>query len=259
MLHRALPRPRPAASAVSALLILVLGANIASADSRRFAWSYESTTSPAGLGEYEQWVTWKTDKDTDAEYDRLEFRQEFEYGLTDRLQLGFYFANWRRTTTAAGTTTQVRSSSAELIYNLTDPANAPVGAALYAEVSLGQEVFELEAKLLLEKSLGRTLLVANTVLESEWEHEQWADDKGVFEQTIGVSHQITPRVMLGAEGLLEIEIEDWEEAGDPLLYLGPNASVRSEKWWITTSPLFQLSSEEGEPNLSWRTLIGIPF
>ncbi|MGD9547920.1 MAG: hypothetical protein AB7V45_10290 [Candidatus Krumholzibacteriia bacterium] len=244
-----------------ALSLLLLGtlATPAAADSRRFAWSYESTTMPRGLGEYEQWVTWKTDKQSDDLYDRLEFRQELEYGLTDRLQVGLYFANWRYTRSAGGSETQVRTSSIEVIYNLSDPVTSALGTAIYGEVHLGQEKFALEGKLLLEKQWGATSVVANTILEAEWEDEDWIEDKGVFEQTLGLSRQISPMVMFGAEALYQVEFADWSETGDALLHAGPNLSVRSGGWWMTTAPLFQLSDEDGEPGLMWRTLIGILF
>ncbi len=249
------------APALLAVCILVLGtlATPAAADSRRFAWSYESTTMPRGLGEYEQWVTWKTDKQSDELYDRLEFRQEFEYGLTDRLQVGLYLANWRYTRSRGGSETQVRTSSVEMIYNLSDPVTSALGTAIYGEVHLGQEKFALEGKLLLEKQWGATSVVANTILEAEWEDEDWIEDKGVFEQTLGVSRQLSPMVMFGAEALYAVEFADWSETGESLLHAGPNLSVRSAGWWTTTAPLFQLSQEDGEPDLMWRTLIGIPF
>jgi Family of unknown function (DUF6662) len=240
-------------------LALVLLATVAQADSRRFAWSYETTTAPKGSGEYEQWVTWKTDKDSDSDYNRLEFRQEFEYGLTDRLQLGFYFANWRYTKTASGSDTVVRSSSMELIYNLTDPGSSALGSALYGEIALGQDILKFEGKLLLEKHAGSLVYVSNTILEAEWEDANWVTKKGEFAQTLGASYQVSPKLMFGMEMLYEIEMDDWSDAEDPLLFIGPNATYRSRHWWITTSPLYQLTSVESATNLQWRVLLGFPF
>ena len=105
-----IPQKRSSAlrSLVLALVLTTLGAfhaEQASADTRHFVWSYESTTAPRGSVEYEQWVTWKTNKPDDELYDRLDFRQELEFGLTDRLQVGFYIADWRYTRTSAGCNT----------------------------------------------------------------------------------------------------------------------------------------------------------
>jgi hypothetical protein len=65
----------------------------ADASSRRFAYSYETTTMSKEVMESENWVTWKTDKDSDPDFERFDIRHEFEYGVTDRLQLAFYFAD----------------------------------------------------------------------------------------------------------------------------------------------------------------------
>ena len=251
----------PAKLAAVAAVILLVGSwtKDARADSRRFAWSYESTGSPAGLSEYEQWATWKTDKSGDERFERLEFRQEFEHGLTDRLQVGFYFANWRYTRTAEGSDTEVRSSSLELIYNLRDPMTSALGVAIYGEVTLGPQVCELEGKLLLEKNLGPLVLVANSILEAAWEDEDWGQDEGKFEQTLGLSRQLSPKLLFGAEALYEVAFPDWSDTGESLFYAGPTASVRSRGWWLTPTPLLQLSDQSDQPDLMWRTLVGVPF
>ncbi len=229
------------------------------ADARRFAWTYESATAPRGLAEYEQWVTWKTDKDSDDRYDRLEFRHEFEYGLTDRLQVGLYLADWRYTRTASGSDTQVRSTSIEVVYNLSDPMTSGLGVGLYGEVALGEEKFALEGKLLLEKSFGAWVLAGNTIFEGEWEDRNWVEDKAKLEQTLGLSHEFSPRFMLGLEGLFEKEYVDFSDAGPSLFYAGPSVSVRGSSLWVTSSPLVQLSDEADEPGLLLRTLIGYLF
>lgn len=253
------PRPLALALAAAALFLVLTIPGAARADSRRFAWNYETTTSPVGTREYEQWVTWKTDRDSDPLYDRLEFRQEFEFGLTDRLQLGLYLVDWRYTRTGAGSETEVRGTALELIYNLSDPYTSALGTALYGEVAIGDEKFALEAKLLLEKPLGPLTVVANTVLEAEWEDEQWSEDTGVFEQTLGLSWELSPGFMLGAEGLLEKEFPDWGEGADTVVWAGPNASLRLPAFWVTTAPLMQVTDLASEPNLAWRTLIGVDF
>ena len=71
-----LPHLRTAAFAI---LALGLAVTTASAAERRFTYSYETTTSPKGEWEYEQWMTWKHYDNKD----RFDFRHEFEYGITD--------------------------------------------------------------------------------------------------------------------------------------------------------------------------------
>lgn len=246
-------------AAVVAAALAAAAAAPALADSRRFAFSYESAGTPRGVSEYEQWVTWKTDRQSDARYDRLEFRQELEHGLSDRVQLGLYFANWRYTRTSGGSDTQVRSGSVELICNLSDPLTTPLGVGVYGEVSLGAEVLEVEAKLLLEKAWGPLTVVANSILEGEWEDRDWIEDQGKFEQTLGLSRQLSPRLLLGGEALVEVAFPDWGTAAKALWYAGPNASVRAPGWWVTAAPLLKVGGDGDEPGLMLRTLVGVPF
>lgn len=257
MTRFARPLVLAAACAAAAAVLALPGA--ARADSRRFAWNYESTAAPKGTREYEQWVTWRTDKASDPLYDRLEFRHELEFGLSDRVQLGVYLTDWRYTRTSGGSDTQVRATAAEVIWNLSDPQTSALGTALYGEVAIGAEKFALEAKLLLEKPLGPVVLVANTVLEAEWEDEDWAEDVGVFEQTLGLSWEASPSFMLGFEGLLEKEFPDWGEGSDAVGWFGPSASLRLPAFWVTTAPLFQATDRDDEPGLAWRTLVGVDF
>lgn len=243
-----------------AVMACALAAPEARADARRFAWTYESGTMPKGVLEYEQWVTWKTDRESDPDYDRFEFRQEFEYGLTDRLQVALYLADWRHTRTSGGKDTQLHDTAVEVIWNLSDPVRTALGAALYGEVKLDSELFELEGKILLEKQLAGFVVAYNAIVEAEWEGADWEEDNGAFKQTLAAAYSATPRVSLGAELLHEVGVEDWSETGDALLYAGPNANLMLGRgWWVTTTPLFQLSDEAGEPDLLWRTLVGVTF
>ena len=225
------------------------------AGERRFTYVYEATTLAKGEREYEQWVTWKTAKETDRDFDRFDFRHELEWGVTDNFQLAFYFADWRYD--ADKRKGDFRDIALEAIYNFTSPVTDPVGLSLYGEIQIGDEKLELEGKLILEKDFGSVVLAYNAILEAEWEGSHLEEDKGEFAQTVGLSYQFSPRFLAGIELLHEIEIPDWRGArGKGLLYLGPNFSYRTEKWWATLTPLFQVSDVEDEPDFQMRLIVG---
>ena len=75
-----------------------------------------------GAMELESWVTWKTQKASDPNFERFDMRNEFEYGVTDRLQLAFYFFDWQyeESSTNSGEAS-FHDIAFEAIYNLTDP------------------------------------------------------------------------------------------------------------------------------------------
>ena len=229
------------------------------AGERRFAFSYEADTAPAGTREFEQWITWKSDKATNHDFEEFTFREEFEFGITDRLQLGVYLADWRilRGTDNDGTT--FRDTGFDLIYNLTDPTTDWLGSALYGEMLVGPDKFVLEGKLLLQKNIGKWMLVANTVIEAEWEGDDREEQIGVWQNTFGVSYQIRPALTIGAEARHEVEFADWEEAGEHVWYAGPNFSYRRKNCFIVVAPLFQVSDIASEPDFMTRTIFGFHF
>jgi len=240
---------------------MVFQSSPAHAGARRFTYTYETTTQPKGAWEYEQWFTWKTDKDTDPKFDRLEFRHEFEYGMTDDFQIAFYIADWRyqdgRSVQDDGA--EVRDAAVELIYQLADPVVDPLGVAIYGEVKLGDEVIALEAKLLLQKNIGAWVFAWNGTFEAEWEGERLDEDKLELEQTLAVSYQIDPSLLVGAELLHEIEYDDWSEWEDHIVSIGPNASWRPGAWWITATALWQVTDVESEANFQARVIFGFDF
>lgn len=232
----------------------------ADAGDRRFTYSYEALTLPKGGVEYEQWVTWKTSKRSDRSFDRFDFRHEIEWGVTDRFQLGLYLADWRFEEKSDARKGDFRDIALEGIYNLSNPVTDPLGLALYGEIQIGDQKLELESKLIVEKDIGPWVFVYNFTLEAEWEGAHFQDDKGKIEQSVGVSYQISPRLLVGAELIHELAIPDWRGVdANGVMYVGPNVSIRNEKWWATLTPLFQVTDIDDEPDFQMRLLVGFPI
>ncbi len=234
-------------------------ANSADAGSRRFTYSYETTTMPQGAMELESWVTWKTGKDSDPDFERFDIRHEFEYGFSDRLQLAFYFADWRyeESATESGNT-EFRDIAVEAIYNLTDPNTTPFGTALYGEIKGSDDFIELEGKFLLQKNIGQWMFVYNVGGEIAWE-DDYENDEAELMQSAGVSYQINPSWSVGAEALHEIAVPDVDTIGDSAVYLGPNVSWRSKRFSCALTGLWQLTSLSDEPDFQLRTIFAVDF
>jgi hypothetical protein len=243
------------------LAVLLLAAGVARGGERRFTFVYEVDTNPPGTVEYEQWVTWKSHKGEDPEFDRIDFRHEIEFGITDHLQLGIYVADWRyedgKSVEDDGVSYQ--SSAVELIYNISDPVTDPIGFALYGEFTAGDEVLGVEGKLLFQKNIDRFVLAYNLVLEAEWEGSGYSEKVGTFEQTAGISYQLMPSLLVGAELVHEVEFAEWQETGDNVVHVGPNVSYRAKQWWVTVTPLFQVTNLDGEPDFITRLIFGVNF
>jgi hypothetical protein len=244
----------------AAATVTLLAVSAAHADARRFTYVYETTTLPPGVIEYEQWVTWKAHKEIDSNFTRLEFRHEFEFGITENFQLAFYASDWQyQTGKTVDDGFDWNNVAVEAIYNLLDPVTEPVGLAVYGETKIGDELFALEAKLLAQLNYGKWVWGWNGTIEAEWEGQDFDEDKGEFEQTIGGSYQFTPALIAGFELLHEVEYEDWSEWSDHAVYAGPNVGYRAPSWWITVTALGQLTNVDEESDFQLRLIFGFDF
>ncbi len=243
------------------LFIALLGASTAFAGSRRFTYVYEATTSPPGDVEIENWVTWKTHKPDDHAFDQVDFRHELEFGITEKFQMAVYVADWNyhHGMSAGESGFTLQGSAIELIYNFTNPVGDFIGLSAYQEFKAGYRFFESESKLLAQKNFGRFVLAYNATLEAEWEGEGLEEREGEFQQSLGVSYEFNPHFLVGVEAVHEIAFPDWSETEDSNVFLGPNLSVRSGKWWATVTALAQLTCSGEEPDLQVRTIFGFSF
>jgi hypothetical protein len=223
--------------------------SLAHGGARRFTYVYEATPTPPGAFELESWVTWKTGRAND----QFDFRHEVEFGLTERLQMAIYLADWTLNDGATYT-----GSAVELLYGLTNPETSTLGSAIYGELKVGDELVSLESKIILQKNFGRLVFAYNATLEAEWEGEDLDERVGEFQQTLGASYEITPRFLIGAELLHEIEFPEWHGGEESVVYAGPNASLRAGNWWATVTALAQLTDAD-EPDVQVRTIFGYTF
>jgi len=217
------------------------------------------TAAPKNSVELEPWVTWKARRGDGGNANQFDFRHELEIGLTDRLQLGLYLSDWTIKESGGHTKADWENVGVEVIYNLSNPTTDFLGSALYGEVKLGDEVFVLEGKLILQKNFGPWIIAYNATVEAEWEGRDYEEEVGVFEQSLGVSYQVSPRFFVGAELFHELEFEEWEEQGENAVYVGPNASFRFGRAFATATVLFQTTGIADEPDVQTRLIVGFNF
>ncbi len=248
---------RAVLSAFGASLALL---SLADAGSRRFAYSYETTTMPKGAMELESWLTWKTDVAEEPGLEVYSLRHEFEFGVTDRLQMAFYFADWSIDNGGDGGHggTDFQGVAVEAIYNLTDPNTSPFGSALYGEIAAGEGSLGLEGKLLLQKNIGAWMIVYNVGGEVEWE-DRYHEKNGELFQTLGASYQLNPSWSVGAEVLHEVAVPEVEEIAESHVFAGPNFSWRNRCYSVAVAGLWELTSLDGEPDFQLRTIFSFSF
>ena len=258
-----LPSLPAALAVVPVVMTLVLCAPVR-ADERLFTFSYQATTVPKGQVEFENWFTFKNGTPDDSTFKRAEFRHELEFGLTDTVQLDVYLADWSWTDAGRDERGKFKydDSAATIKINYLNPTTDGFGLASYHEVKLGDELFELENKLLLQKNVDRFVFVYNLTLEAAWEGHAYRERGGELSQSLGASYEITPSLFVGAEGLHEIPLPDWKTGAAQNFFVGPVASYRfggDHDWWVTATALKQTTHNEGEADWQFRVIVGFSF
>ena len=235
----------------------------ARADERFFTYVYDADVLPKGRWEFEQWLTYRKGfPGGDRRYSNhiWDFREEIEYGLTEKLSTALYL-NFRSEQTVARETGlsdsdafKFKGVSAEFKYQLINPHTKPVGLALYFEPTYNGNEQELEYKAILSKNIGDNwVLAANVSYEQEWEKEDGETKKeSVLEFTAGAAYRFTPNWSLGLEGRYHSVYEGIglnEHLGTGW-FVGPNVHYGSSKWWATLTVLPQVSGHPSDGGIN---------
>ena len=191
---------------VLAIIGVVALAAPASASPHPNPFSYPYETLPAGKLEVEQYLDLIPVRveleNPDGTIDGVtSFRSvhvtELEYGITDRLELGWYF-QYRQGASATTPFLRFDGVKQRLRYRFAEAGTFPVDIGVYVELAEFHNEIEFEEKLLLRKQLGEINLVANLWVEQEW-YFQTKETKLIYNPTLGASYQVTPKLIVGGE------------------------------------------------------------
>ncbi|MES1171983.1 MAG: hypothetical protein ABUL77_01995 [Bacteroidota bacterium] len=251
-------------------------ANPVRADPHPLPYSYPYSTLPRGMSEIEQYVDITPVRSFDSMGNpttpmRGVLVTELEYGITDRLELGFYlqFSSDPGSTNGGDAPLRFDGLKQRLRYRFADAGVWPVNVAIYGEIAELQNEIELEAKIILDRRLGRWHLIANLWGEREFYHSgrrEW-----VANPTGGASFEIVPAFHVGIEYWMRAEFGATEAPGiaKPFNarahhYLGPAFLLQGGRVWLAVAPYLRLDAWDRAGQFSdqfgrfWvRTIVGI--
>jgi hypothetical protein len=252
-----------AAVAKVCVICALLTGTPAVADERFFTYIQDADVIPKGGREFEQWVTFRKGYlKGNHQFDQFlwDFREEMEYGFTDKLS-GAMYLNFRQEQIVAqepglpdSSKFSFKGVSAEVKYQLLNPYTDPVGIALYFEPTYNGNEQELEYKLIFSKNIGdKWVLAANAIFEQEWEKEDGQTEKeSVLEFTFGAAYRFTPNWSVGLEARYH-SVYQGATLNDYLAsawFLGPNIHYGTSKWWATFTLLPQISGNPSDGRLN---------
>ncbi|MEO8167225.1 MAG: hypothetical protein ABI623_03200, partial [bacterium] len=154
------------------LFLVMISANMLFANERLFTYTYQSNVLAKGQREIEIWNTFHWQRD--EFYRSFRHRIEYEVGFGGNLQTAFYLKLTNTTSLqgngpAAALENEFEFGfSNEWKYQMSDPVADAFGSAIYAEIGVASNEFELEGKLILDKHAGNALHAFNAAIEPEW-------------------------------------------------------------------------------------------
>jgi hypothetical protein len=239
---------------------LLLAATTASATPQPLPFTYVYETLPKGSLELEQYADYTPikvlgpDGATGVRYGASQFQTEFEYGITDRLELGLYITI---APTAAGAVTNVPALTEgtgikeRLRLRLAEEGQWPVDVGLYGELVENERELELEAKVILQRRIGDLRIVANLWGEREYENFSIHQGDWVINPTLGLTYQVTPVFHPGVEGWMRAEYPDSNPHPRPFnlgpqVYVGPTMMFDFGNLWWSTGVYFR-ATEASRP------------
>jgi hypothetical protein len=246
----------------------------ASATPHPLPFSYPYATLPGGATEAEQYVDMipvRVARELPGTTEsvltlRSALTTEIEYGITDRLELGWYFAFEQ---SASPTTPALRFSGVKqrLRYRFVDEGEWPVDLGLYLEVAELFSVIEVEEKILLSRRFGPVTLLSNLWLEHEYLF-QTGEVEHIYHPTFGVSFEASPNVAPGVEYWVRGKLGDSAKAGEvserPHHYVGPTLLLQGGESFLSLGAYaridqFGKSAVPGDPwgKLWVRAILGV--
>lgn len=246
---------------VFALVVGLVLTSAVYADPRPFAFTYDTYSIDPGHWEYEQYITYKADRDDMDDYSRWEFQHEIEFGVADNFDVGLYLARWSITDTGDDEETEFDGVKVRGIFYPSNPVTDWIGSGIYNEIAIDNDELKFEQKLLLQKDWEFWTLAYNLVFETEIEHvfdtDEETEVEGKIKHLLAASYAASPSWKLGAELVVETPYDDWEDRGDTRVYAGPaihyqggEVGIRDWTWWVTVTPMIQLTDVDSAEN--WR-------
>ena len=227
------------------------GTSPAQADPHPLPFSYPYATLPKGLSEVEQYLDLTPVRTLDAADGttpmtlRSVLVTEMEFGLTDKLEFGFYLQFFTDPAgEGAGSPLHFDGVKQRLRYRLADAGVWPVNVALYGEIAEFSDEIELEAKVLLERRIGRWQLLAN--LWGERAYPYAGRNEWVANPTGGASFEVVPAFHVGVEywmhGQLGVDEASRDFNSNFHHYIGPAFLLQSTRVWMAVAPYVRLDS-----------------
>jgi len=184
---------------------------------------------------------------------QLILQTEIEYGLTDRLELGFYQVFKANPLPGGENAVTFDGLKWRLRTRLAEPGLWPVDVGFYFELETMHDELSLEGKVNLQRRLGRGLLLSNLWVEEEFERPYDTAAHGrqahfIVNPTVGFAYEVTPSwhpgVEFWARGQLKASGDTEQDRANSRVhyFVGPTSYINFGKLWFSAGLYFNANS-----------------
>jgi hypothetical protein len=178
---------------------------------------------------------------------------EFEYGITDRFELGLYQVFAAAPVPGGDNALQFDGLKWRIRTRLAEPGELPVDIGLYLELETMHDEVALEGKVNLQRRFGPVRLLANLWAEEAWLRPLDAKAHGreaefIINPTAGASFEVTPTFQPGLEywarGELSASGDTPQDRENSRVhhFLGPTSHLNFGRLWWTAGLYVHLNS-----------------
>ena len=221
------------------------------ADRRYFVWNYQYITMPEGELEIEHYTTVQANRE--AKHFKNTLREqmiEFEYGITDHLDISFYQMYRQKPNEGF----EYRGYKLRTRYRFGEEDAWIVDPVLYIEwIQKGDEV-ELEEKIILGKTFGYFISTLNITFEQEYKDRKF---EYKLIPSFGIAYEFSPVFSLGIEALNHWKFKQGKQMYSTW-FAGPSLSLSGSKIWASLGFLPQITKEyKNQFKYQARLILGI--
>jgi hypothetical protein len=227
----------------------------ATADDAPFLGTDPASVMAEGDRAVQQWLSWGTGQ-AGQSYNAFESLTEFDYGLTDRIQLALTLAyDWDRTRPPGGpaATSSLVGLQGELVYILAATDQSPVGIALAIDPAFNSAARSFAFRILLTKYFWGLENVLNINFENVWEKDGsggWQESGAVvfnYGLGYGLGQHWTVALELGNQLTFNrlVTAANFKDSGTTL-YLGPTVEYDSSLAVVSVGVQMQLPVASGQ-------------
>ncbi len=182
---------------------------------------------------------------------RYVLQSEFEYGLTDHTELGFYQVFQAEPQNGGDNSLKFDGFKWRVRHRFGEAGKWPVDVAVYVELETMHDEIALEEKLLLSKRWGRFRAMTNLWIEQAIGRPYDAGTKKIdliVNPTLGAVYELTPRFHPGIEYWMRAYLDT--DSDDPIEhqnrrahhFIGPTAHLALGRLWWTFGAYVNLSN-----------------